>query len=173
MNRLSREDRAALEREVVNSVRASQLASDLIDESVCAHLGINPTDGRGLDILERRQPMAAGELAEAMALSTGAVTTLLDRLEAAGYARRVRDTRDRRRVLVELTPKSERVATDLYGPLAQDVAILMAGFTEAELVRIRDFLEAGTDLSRRHAARIRALDAGAKETSGPGDRKTR
>jgi len=36
--------------------------------------------------------VTAGQLAAAMHLSSGAVTTLVDRLERAGYARRVRDT---------------------------------------------------------------------------------
>jgi len=59
---------------------------------------------RFLDVLQEREPLTAGELAVEAGLTTGAVTTVLDRLERAGYALRVRDTHDRRRILVELTP---------------------------------------------------------------------
>jgi DNA-binding MarR family transcriptional regulator len=38
------------------------------------------------------------------------VTAVIDRLEHAGYARRVRDDEDRRRVKVEVTPKLEQKA---------------------------------------------------------------
>ena len=44
--------------------------------------------------------MAAGELADESGLSPGAITTVLDRIERAGYANRVADPDDRRRVLV-------------------------------------------------------------------------
>ena len=50
------------------------------------------------------------ELAAEAGLTTGAVTAVIDRLERAGYARRVRDDEDRRRVKVEVTPKLEQLA---------------------------------------------------------------
>jgi DNA-binding MarR family transcriptional regulator len=49
-----------------------------------------------------------GELAADMELSSGAMTSRLDRLEEAGYIRRLRDPDDRRGVVVELTPEGER-----------------------------------------------------------------
>ena len=54
--------------------------------------------------------ITAGELAAEAGLTTGAVTAVIDRLERAGYARRVRDDEDRRRIKVEVTPKLERLA---------------------------------------------------------------
>ena len=39
-----------------------------------------------------------------MGLTTGAVTRVIDRLEQAGYVRRVPDPADRRRVIVEVVP---------------------------------------------------------------------
>ena len=62
-----------------------------------------------------------GRLAELMGLTSGAMTSVLDRLESAGYVRRVRDTGDRRRVHVELTPKLHERAWPYYQPLARDV----------------------------------------------------
>jgi DNA-binding MarR family transcriptional regulator len=61
--------------------------------------------------------MTAGRLAELSGLTTAAVTSVLDRLERAGYARRVRDQEDRRQVIVEVTPLLlERAGPDL-GPV--------------------------------------------------------
>src|SRR5262249_434051 len=82
------------------AIRASQNVSEAFDEHVAARLGINRTDMRALDILDQRGPISAGELAEAMHLSSGAITTLVDRLERAGWARRRRDSDGRPRVLV-------------------------------------------------------------------------
>ena len=69
-------------------------------------MGVNRTDGRCLDLLEHRGQMSAGELARASGLSTGAITAVIDRLEHAGYAQRVADPADRRRVLIEPTAKA-------------------------------------------------------------------
>jgi DNA-binding MarR family transcriptional regulator len=57
----------------------------------CQKLGINRTDLRCLNIVDNQGPMTAGRLAELSGLTTAAVTTVLDRLERAGYARRVRN----------------------------------------------------------------------------------
>jgi DNA-binding MarR family transcriptional regulator len=126
------------------AIRVSQNTSEAFDEQVAAQLGINRTDLRCLDILERSGPLSAGELAGAMHLSTGAVTTLVDRLERAGYARRVRDTADRRRVLVELAPKMRNRAEELYAPLYVGTMRLLEGRSDAEIEQMIEFLERGT-----------------------------
>ncbi len=56
------------------------------------------------------------ELGKRISLSRAAITTLADRLEAAGYMRRLPDPTDRRRVLVEVTPRFEH---DLFQTLAE------------------------------------------------------
>jgi DNA-binding MarR family transcriptional regulator len=87
----------------------------VLDEAVADYLGIHRTDARCLDILDREGPLTAGRLAERARISPGAMTSLLDRLERKGLARRKRDTADRRRVLVEVTPKLTSLAQELYG----------------------------------------------------------
>jgi DNA-binding MarR family transcriptional regulator len=47
--------------------------------------------------------MAATELADAVMLTSGAMTNRIDRLEESGLASRVSDEKDRRRVFVQLT----------------------------------------------------------------------
>jgi DNA-binding MarR family transcriptional regulator len=59
-----------------------------------------------LSALRRQGPpfeLAATELAEAGMLTSGAMTNRIDRLEQTGLVRRLHDSRDRRRVLVQLT----------------------------------------------------------------------
>ena len=110
---MSRRLKDELIRDVIQLAREHQAANDAFDEVAYEKLGINRTDGRCLDILENQGPMTAGRLAELSGLTTAAVTSVLDRLEKAGYARRVRDENDRRQVIVELTP---RLAEDLGPP---------------------------------------------------------
>jgi DNA-binding MarR family transcriptional regulator len=162
-------DRQRLYAELGGEVRASQRATDVVDELVCQLLGVNRTDARCLDILDQHGGMSAGDLAEASRLSTGAITAVIDRLERAGYARRVPDPSDRRRVLVELTPKADAATIELmvepmqklYKPMADD-------YTEEELRLILDFTRRGRELQERHAEWLRArLNAQSERTSAP------
>jgi DNA-binding MarR family transcriptional regulator len=79
------------------------------DDTLAGH-GINHGDYKLLLRLATRDEahrISAGELGRMLMLSSGAMTNRLDRLESAGLIRRVPDPRDRRGVLVELTPTGE------------------------------------------------------------------
>src|SRR5436190_24339709 len=115
---MSRElSRSALFSELLDETRAGQRATDLVDDAACRLMGINRTDGRCLDILEQRDRISAGELARDAGLTSGAITAVIDRLEGVGYARRLTDPGDRRRVLVEPTAKALQIAEELMGPM--------------------------------------------------------
>jgi DNA-binding MarR family transcriptional regulator len=154
--RLSRQSKDELMEQVVFEVRAAQSAVDEMDDAACRALGINRTDGRCLDILDREAPMTAGALAERSGLTTAAVTTVLDRMESAGYARRLRDPHDRRRVLVELTPLAQERAAAIWGPLG-DFRAELRRFTIAQLELLRDFHRRARELNQRRAAEVREL----------------
>lgn len=137
------------------AIREEQTANEILDETACRRLGINRTDGRCLDVIEREGPVSAGRLAEVSGLSSGAVTSVIDRLERAGYARRVPDPDDRRRVLVEITPRAQRVCDSIYEPLGNDAAEMLAEYSTEQLQMLRDFFTRGRELSMRHVERVR------------------
>jgi DNA-binding MarR family transcriptional regulator len=141
--------------EAINlEVRRSQNRTDEYDEAVAQAVGINRTDMRCLDILAQEGGATAGRLAERMGLTTGAVTTVLDRLEAAGLARRERDESDRRRVKVALTDKAHAELMPFYAPLQEMSEKLFARYTEPQLELLLGFLaEAGS----RHEEILGAL----------------
>ena len=149
----SREDMLS---EVAEELRLSGVTNDIADQVVADYLGLNRTDTRCLDIIERLDGVSAGRLAAEAGLSTGAVTTVLDRLERAGYARRVADPADRRRVLVELTPAARRELQELYAPLADATMRQLEGYTTDEVSLVRDFMRDNRRLNEAHAERVRA-----------------
>lgn len=138
-------------------VRGWQADQELFDSTVIERAGINRTDWRCLDILGTRGPMTAGQLADAVRLTTGAVTGVLDRLEGSGLVRRVRDTQDRRKVNVEITDEVGRVGAPVYGPLVADAAEAHAVFDEDELATITRFIRIERELLARHTKRVAAL----------------
>ncbi len=141
--------------EVAEELRLSGVTNDIADQVVADYLGLNRTDTRCLDIIERLDGVSAGRLASEAGLSTGAVTTVLDRLERAGYARRVQDPSDRRRVLVELTPAARRELQRLYAPLADATMRQLEGYTTDEVSLVRDFMRDNRRLNEAHAERVR------------------
>jgi DNA-binding MarR family transcriptional regulator len=148
-------------------VRAYTSALQGVTLAAASHMGINITDHRCLELIERRGGLTAGQLAELSGLSTGAVTTVLDRLERAGYVRRVRDSNDRRRVLVEVTSEGRRMAEEIFAPLIAESRAMLNTYTDEQLAFLIEFLNHGRDLSLAHTARIRALGAAGTSASTP------
>jgi DNA-binding MarR family transcriptional regulator len=74
------------------------------------HLTVNPTDLMAMQHLIQRGPLTAGQLAEAIELSPGATTTVIDRLEVLGHVQRVADASDRRVVTIVATEDSRHKA---------------------------------------------------------------
>jgi DNA-binding MarR family transcriptional regulator len=155
MRFLRAESRDAVLSEVAEELRLSGVTNDIADQVMADYLGLNRTDARCLDIIERLDGVSAGRLASEAGLSTGAVTTVLDRLERAGYARRVQDPGDRRRVLVELTPAARRELQQLYAPLAEATMRQLEGYTTDEVGLVRDFMRDNRRLNEAHAERVR------------------
>jgi DNA-binding MarR family transcriptional regulator len=155
MSRYSK--REELEAAFGMAVRAYQTGVDNFDQAMADHIGINRTDARCIDLIDQAGGMTAGELAKAAGLTTGAVTAVIDRLEAAGIAQRVPDPNDRRRVRIESTPKLVEHTERLIGPLVQESQALIDDLTDAELERFTGFLNRAIELQARHTARVRAL----------------
>ena len=137
------------------AVRANQAATDLFDETLTQFLGINRTDGRCLDLIDRRGRMSAGQLANESGLTTGAVTAVIDRLEAAGYVRRIRDTLDRRKIWVELTEDTRNIIARIFGHYEKTGPMMMDRFTADQVRAILEYLEIGTFLQNELAAALR------------------
>jgi DNA-binding MarR family transcriptional regulator len=159
-NRISKEeqDRQARLLALARGSRLFQIASDKMDDAFCRLVGINLTDGRCIDLLDVHGAMTAGELAHAASLSPGAVTTVLDRLERMDLVTRTRDESDRRRVLVDITPKARELAWSMYGPIAGYAREYLDALTDEELEVINGFLEVATEINERRAREVAGLE---------------
>jgi len=81
-----------------------------------------------------------GSLASELELSSGAMTSRLDRLEQRGYLRRLPDPADRRSVLVELTDEG-RAAWDAAAEVqARKEAFFASALTKREQRTLNDLL---------------------------------
>ena len=155
----ARKQKKELIDELVSEFRASGNQDSAFDNLAAERLGVNRTDLHCLNTIENAGGLTAGELARETGLTTGAVTGVIDRLERAGYARRVPDPEDRRRVKVDVTPKFYARADQIWGPLAADWERSLSGrFTAEQLERVIEFLRTTNEVGRRHMERVRKLD---------------
>jgi DNA-binding MarR family transcriptional regulator len=156
---MSRDSRKELSERLMRLAREEEAANDAFDEVASRKLGINRTDMRCLGIIDNQgPPMTAGRLAELSGLTTAAVTAVLDRVEKAGYARRVRDTEDRRQVLVELTPLAAERAEQIWAPLYEEAMAGFARMSVDQLESVIRYFRLGRDLNQRHVERVRGLE---------------
>jgi DNA-binding MarR family transcriptional regulator len=142
---------------LISAFRTSGNLDRAFDNRAAEALGINLTDLHCLNIVENRGGVTAGALAAEAGLTTGAVTGVVDRLERAGYARRVPDPVDRRRVNIEVTDHFYANADAIWHPLAAEWhAELGRRFSGDQLDLITEFLDATNELTSRHIERISA-----------------
>src|SRR5215467_14424190 len=99
---------------------------DRLDGVAADCFGLNRTDMRCLELLGQAGALAPTELANALGFTTGGITTVIDRLERAGYARRRPDPSDRRRLIVEATVLVAQREAEVFGRLIQRTEALAA-----------------------------------------------
>jgi MarR family transcriptional regulator, 2-MHQ and catechol-resistance regulon repressor len=78
------------------------------------HLGLCDSDFRVLEVLLHKGPLPVNVIGEKVELTTGSITTAVDRMEAKWLVVRKNDPEDRRIRIVELTPKGRRLIDKAY-----------------------------------------------------------
>ncbi len=154
---MSRQTREELETELGRQVRGWQVEQDLFDDVVAMLAGLNRTDMRCLDLVSQDGPLTAGELAARAHLTSGAITAVLDRLEARGLVRRVRDTQDRRKVMVELAADLDALSVPVFGPFMEDANRSLATYSDSQVAFLIRFLHDNRELLVKHTARLHQM----------------
>jgi DNA-binding MarR family transcriptional regulator len=136
--------------------RKTSSLMQLLGQAAADRIGLNATDLNCLNILSFSGELTAGELARATGLTTASITGVADRLEEAGYVRRERDSRDRRRVVIRLV--LERALEDVapvFLPLVLGWQSVVTRYTDDELRLIVEFYGQMEQVIREHLARLR------------------
>lgn len=148
------------EQRVGAAMQKYQAAVDDFDRQMARLLGVNGTDLRCLEVLiGAQEEITPRIIADRLGLTTGSVTTMLDRLERAGYVQRTPHPDDRRKVVVEATDAARRRTWEMIGPLVEESTdAVTRDFTDAELDVVERFLTRATALQERHTSRLRGRD---------------
>jgi DNA-binding MarR family transcriptional regulator len=113
--------------------RESSRLSVLLRSAAAAELGMTVTDGECLDFLLEAGTATAGQIAAQTNLTTGAVTSMIRRLQRAGYVTSQQDPADRRRVLVKPVPEKLAAAAEVYATYIRQADALIETYTNDQL----------------------------------------
>ncbi len=151
---MSTPERAGLMLRIARELRALLASLDRLDQAAAGALAISRNDLRALALVARLGSLPAGRLARQLRLTSGAVTTLLDRMEDKGLMQRVADPRDRRRVVVMLSLEGGHRERELFAPLTRESAKWLARRPSRDLAVIEEFLSHARSAADTARARI-------------------
>jgi len=129
VSRVKVEMLAALDRELAQDKRLAPLEMSAAQYIIVANLAIGPGE-----------PKSAADLCKVISYDAGAMTRMLDRLEAKGLIRRTRSSQDRRLLNLELTEEG-RAAFPRMREISMSIANrFLRGFSKAEARQLEGFL---------------------------------
>lgn len=110
-------------------------------ETRMAEHGLTDAQWKPLWMLQTGRASTANELAREMMVDAGAITRMLDRLEAKGLLERLRSESDRRVVHLRLTEAGVAAVAQVPHVLASVNNDFLRGFTAREFQQLRDLLD--------------------------------
>jgi len=105
--------------EVLRTIRRIIRSIDLHSRKLSQNHGLTSSQAVVLQEIQRTGPLPISTLAKHISLSHATVTDILKRLEKKEIVTRVQDEKDRRRVMVQLTPAGTALLANLPSLLQQ------------------------------------------------------
>ncbi|GAA1343351.1 hypothetical protein GCM10009660_31830 [Catellatospora bangladeshensis] len=130
--------------EVLRAIARWQIPVVQLNGLIAERLGMTWTDLQALYVLANHGPATPGELARRVNLTSGSASRMIERLVRAGYARRVPDEHDRRKVLIEPVDSAVERVGRLYDSLNDRHRQALASLDDGELAALLRFVETAT-----------------------------
>ncbi len=134
------------------ALRDLLLAAATANRSIARRLGVSTGDLTALDHLLAGAPVGTGELAERLGVRSPSATATVDRLEAAGLVERLDHPTDRRRVVVEVSPRARSRIDEAVRPLVEELDGLVDTLSATERRVVVEHLRGVADVLRRHGS---------------------
>lgn len=119
-----------------------------------SHTGMHSSDASALvhivNAEERGEPLTQAGLSRRIGLTTGATSSLLNRLESVGHVERRRDQKDRRVVTLRSTPAMHEEVEQFFAAISVDLTALLAQRSAEDLSAFATLLERMTASLEQH-----------------------
>ncbi len=126
----------------------------LFQHVAAAQYGLGITDMKTLSILMREGPMTAGEIGNRLSLTSGSITTLIDRLERQDLVKRQPHAKDRRKVIVTVNQGKLASGDNVYRSMGEAFARLLGTYTTEQLEFLVQFYQASLEMTKKEIAKL-------------------
>jgi DNA-binding MarR family transcriptional regulator len=148
------------------ALRRYGLENDRLDAIVARHFHAAPAEFKAMDHIQATGGLTPGQLGDRLALTSGAVTALVDRLERLGWVKRIPHPTDRRSIIVSKASSELSEGERMYAPYGEALARAAEELSADERAALVRFLEAAADIARERATELRGT--GPAPTGSPG-----
>ena len=149
---MTQQERSQIQQELHQAQRLQGAYSAVHASHIAASVGINAIDLECLDLLQIHGPLPTGQLAAKAGLRTATMTSILDRLEKAGFVRRDRSGADRRVVIVHIEARAAQEVGPLFSHIVTHMAKVEEQFSDDELAIVSRYTKLAA------SAAIKAID---------------
>jgi len=104
-------------------------------------LGVGLSDFAVMELLLHKGAQPVNEIGRRVALTSGSITTAVDRLEVRGLVTREAHPTDRRARIVRLTPQGAQQAAKLFGGHKRAMDLAASRLSKAERVELIEMLK--------------------------------
>jgi DNA-binding MarR family transcriptional regulator len=154
LNKFSKLSRKQLLEAVIQASSENSTTAVFMHTIIAERVGLGATETKTLFILSSHGALTAGEIAQYTGLTTSSVTSLIDRLESKGFVKRVRDTHDRRRVIVERDEDRLSDLDQVFHSLQEKFMDFLETYSDDQLSTIADFVTQATRRSQEFIATL-------------------
>ncbi|MET3698841.1 DNA-binding MarR family transcriptional regulator [Bacillus oleivorans] len=128
----------------------------LFHQAAAAKLCLGITDLKTISTLLQEGPLTAGQLAERLNLTTGAVSNVIDRLEQGNFVKRTPDIKDRRKVIVTFNQEKLSSTNKVYHSMGEAFEKLLEMYTIEELEFLIRFYNQTIKLTKLEIAKLKS-----------------
>ena len=154
LNKFSKLSRKQLLAAVIQASSENSTTAVFMHTIIAERVGLGATETKTLFILSSHGALTAGEIAQYTGLTTSSVTNLIDRLESKGFVKRMRDTHDRRRVIVERNEDRLSDLDQVFHSLQEKFMDFLETYSDDQLATIADFVTQATRRSQEFIATL-------------------
>jgi DNA-binding MarR family transcriptional regulator len=157
-NEFSKLTRKQLLEAVIQASSENSTIAVFMHTIIAERVGLGATETKTLFILSSQGALTAGEIAQHTGLTTSSVTSLIDRLESKGFVKRVRDTHDRRRVIVERNEERLLDLAQVFNSLQEKFMDFLETYSDDQLSTIADFVTQATQRSKKFITTLSRIE---------------
>jgi DNA-binding MarR family transcriptional regulator len=140
--------------QVIIAGRENSISNVLFRNTVGMKLELNNADMECLDLLFFRRVSSPAELAQYTGLTSGATTTMLDRLEKKGFIARQPHPSDRRSIQIVLVPEAMAAISPMFASVRAAQTELLATYSEAQLQLLANYFERSAAMWEREREKL-------------------